>query len=183
MYFSWAEYRIRVYFNFGKALTCGACLSAAKPPCAVCRLATWGGAVRHTPGHNRPASTAPIRAAILSELARWPLTASGAPSRAELSGCPCVVYRPDNLLCQPPSCAAEARCHPREASLLHVHQSPSSPKELLQQPSCISSLPVPVQRPLLHRSSGSSVAMLLSERACHRAFIQCLIYYLFIHVY
>jgi hypothetical protein len=49
-----------VYFNFGKALTCGAHMSAAKPPRAVCRLAARGGAVRHTRGHNRPVSTAPI---------------------------------------------------------------------------------------------------------------------------
>jgi hypothetical protein len=49
-----------VYFNFGKALTCGALLSAAKPPHAVCRLAARGGAVRHTRGHNRSASTAPV---------------------------------------------------------------------------------------------------------------------------
>jgi hypothetical protein len=67
--FSWAEYGIQVYFNFGKALTLGAHLSAAKPPRAVCRLAARGSAVRHARWHKRPASTAPVRAAVLSERA------------------------------------------------------------------------------------------------------------------
>jgi hypothetical protein len=31
----------------GKALTCGARLSAAKPPRTVCRLAAWGSTVHH----------------------------------------------------------------------------------------------------------------------------------------
>jgi hypothetical protein len=160
----------------------------------VCRLAARGGAIRHARGHNRPASTAPIRAAILSERARWPLTSAGAPPRAE----PCRSVTPASFATQttccvghhPSSCAAETLCHPHEASLLAVHQSPSSPKQLLQQSSCISSLlvnahasssqlavhncspfsppeQVPVQRPLLHGLSGSSAAMVMSERACH----------------
>jgi hypothetical protein len=67
---------------------------------------------------------------------------SSIPRRAVPFGRPCVVCHPDYLLCRPSSRAAEARFHPHEALLLPVHQSPSSPKQLLQQSSCISSLPV-----------------------------------------
>jgi hypothetical protein len=119
MYFSWAEYRIRVYFNFGKALTCGACLSAAKPPCAVCRLAAWGGAVRHTPGHNRPTSTAPVRVAILSERARWPLTASRAPSHAEL----CCSVAPALFTARTTCCVSRHHAQPKLAAIRVRHRS------------------------------------------------------------
>jgi hypothetical protein len=40
--------------------------------------------------------------------------------------------------------ATGARCHPHEASLHPLHQSPSSLKQLLQRPSCVSPLPVSV---------------------------------------
>jgi hypothetical protein len=139
----------------------------------------WGGSVTD----STDLSCHPVRTSVLAADCRR----SSIPRWVVSFGRPCVVCHPDYLLCRPSSHAVEARFHPHEArsSLCtspQGHRSNSynsraaSPRSRWVRTPILpswpgttaltffSSLSVPVQRPLLHRASESSVAC-LSELA------------------